>query len=48
MKVETDYGDVIGYAEAHGVGTAIYSPLAAGLLTDQVVAGAGYHPLSRT
>jgi L-glyceraldehyde 3-phosphate reductase len=48
LKAEPDYGNVISYAEAHGVGTAIYSPLAAGLLTDQVVSGAGYHPLSRT
>ena len=30
----------------HGVGTAIYSPLAGGFLTDHIVAGGDRHPLA--
>jgi L-glyceraldehyde 3-phosphate reductase len=37
---------VIDYAQAHGVGTAIYSPLAGGFLTDHVVSGGERHPLA--
>lgn len=48
MDTEPDYGDVISYAKSKGVGTAIYSPLAAGLLTDQIAGGGSYHPLSRS
>ncbi len=48
MMVEPDFGNVLTYAHAHDVGTAIYSPLAAGLLTDQIVNDGAYHPLSRT
>jgi L-glyceraldehyde 3-phosphate reductase len=44
--VDRDFGGVIDYAYAHGVGTAIYSPLAGGFLTDQIVAGGDRHPLA--
>ncbi len=47
MEVDGDYGEVIPYANNKGIGTAIISPLAAGLLTDQIVGGADFHPLSR-
>lgn len=42
-----DYGAVIGYARARGVGVAIYAPLAGGFLSDTGVAGATAHPYSR-
>lgn len=48
MEADPDFGNVISYAREKGVGVAIYSPLAAGLLTDQIVDGGEYHPLSRT
>ena len=38
---------VIEYARAHGVGVAVYSPLAGGVLTDHAVAGGASHPLAR-
>ena len=46
MQVDTDFGQVIPYAYAKGVGAAIYSPLAGGLLTDHIVSGGDPHPLS--
>jgi len=46
LEVERDFGDVIDYAHGHGVGTAIYSPLAGGFLTDVMVAGGARHPLA--
>lgn len=46
LEVERDFGGVINYASAHGVGTAIYSPLAGGFLTDHMVAGGARHPLA--
>jgi L-glyceraldehyde 3-phosphate reductase len=46
LAVERDFGGVITYASAHGVGTAIYSPLAGGMLTDHSVAGGMRHPLA--
>lgn len=41
-----DFGGVIDYAREHGVGTAVYSPLAGGALADNTVAGGAPHPLS--
>jgi aryl-alcohol dehydrogenase-like predicted oxidoreductase len=46
LEVDRDFGAVIPYASAHGVGTAIYSPLAGGFLTDPIVAGGARHPLA--
>jgi L-glyceraldehyde 3-phosphate reductase len=46
LAVDRDFGGVIDYAHAHGVGTAIYSPLAGGFLTDHVVSGGERHPLA--
>ncbi|MEZ2127575.1 MULTISPECIES: aldo/keto reductase [unclassified Sinorhizobium] len=42
-----DYGNVIGAAQAAGAGIAVFSPLAGGLLTDNLVAGQQTHPLAR-
>jgi L-glyceraldehyde 3-phosphate reductase len=41
-----DFGQVIPYAQERGVGVAVYSPLAGGLLTDEALKGAPPHPLS--
>ncbi len=46
LEVDRDFGGVIDYAYEHGVGTAIYSPLAGGFLTDHVVSGGDRHPLA--
>jgi aryl-alcohol dehydrogenase-like predicted oxidoreductase len=46
LEVDHDFGGVIDYAAAHGVGTAIYSPLAGGFLTEGVVSGGDRHPLA--
>jgi aryl-alcohol dehydrogenase-like predicted oxidoreductase len=46
LEVERDFGEVINYAYERGVGTAIYSPLAGGFLTDHIVAGGARHPLA--
>ena len=46
LEAERDFGEVITYAYEHGVGAAIYSPLAGGLLTDHSVAGGHRHPLA--
>lgn len=46
LAVDRDFGGVIDYAYEHGVGTAIYSPLAGGFLTDPIVAGGERHPLA--
>jgi aryl-alcohol dehydrogenase-like predicted oxidoreductase len=46
LEVDRDFGGVIHDAYAHGVGTAIYSPLAGGFLTDSIVAGSARHPLA--
>jgi L-glyceraldehyde 3-phosphate reductase len=43
---EPDFGNVIPYAREHGVGVAIYSPLAGGSLSDGAVAGLPPHPLA--
>ena len=47
MRIDHDYGGILGYAAAHGVGTAIYSPLASGLLNDNAVSGGAAHPTAR-
>jgi L-glyceraldehyde 3-phosphate reductase len=46
LEVDRDFGAVINYAYEHGVGAAIYSPLAGGFLTDHSVAGGARHPLA--
>lgn len=46
LDVDRDFGAVIPYAYEHGVGTAIYSPLAGGFLTDRSVSGGDRHPLA--
>jgi len=46
LEVERDFGEVIPYACEHGVGAAIYSPLAGGFLTDRIVDGGDRHPLA--
>ena len=46
LEVDRDFGGVINDAEANGVGAAIYSPLAGGLLTAPIVAGGRRHPLA--
>jgi aryl-alcohol dehydrogenase-like predicted oxidoreductase len=46
LEVDRDFGGVINYASEHGVGAAIYSPLAGGFLTGHIVAGGDRHPLA--
>jgi aryl-alcohol dehydrogenase-like predicted oxidoreductase len=46
LAVDQDFGEVIPYAYEHGVGAAIYSPLAGGFLTDRIVDGGDRHPLA--
>lgn len=46
MAVDTDFGGVIPYAYEHGVGAALYSPLAGGLLTDSIASGGQPHPMA--
>jgi L-glyceraldehyde 3-phosphate reductase len=46
LEVDRDFGEVIPYAYEHGVGAAIYSPLAGGFLTDHIVTGGDRHPLA--
>lgn len=47
MNVGQDWGGILNYAADHGVGAAIYSPLAGWLLTDQAASGGDPHPLAR-
>jgi L-glyceraldehyde 3-phosphate reductase len=47
LAVDSDYGNVIGIAQASGVGAAIFSPLAGGVLTDAVISGQHTHVLAR-
>ena len=47
MTVGQDWGGILGYAQAHGVGAAVYSPLAGGFLSDTIVSGGDPHPLGR-
>jgi L-glyceraldehyde 3-phosphate reductase len=44
---QPDYGSVINDAGKHGVGCAIFSPLAGGYITDGRLDGAASHPLAR-
>jgi len=46
MHVDHDYGGILSYAATHGVGAAIYSPLAGGFLNDNAVAGGTPHPMA--
>jgi L-glyceraldehyde 3-phosphate reductase len=46
MRADPDWGQVIDDANALGIGVAVYSPLANGLLTDGVLRGAAAHHLS--
>jgi L-glyceraldehyde 3-phosphate reductase len=48
LEVDRDFGEVITYAYTHGVGAAIYSPLAGRFLTNHIVAGGASHPLAGT
>lgn len=47
VAISPDYGGIINDAGAHGVGCAIYSPLAGGYLTDNRLDGTAGHPLAR-
>jgi aryl-alcohol dehydrogenase-like predicted oxidoreductase len=47
MRVAQDWGGILSYAASHGVGAAVYSPLAGGFLTDNAVSGGAPHPLGR-
>ena len=47
LHVDQDYGGILGYAAAHDVGAAVYSPLAGGYLSDQTVSGGPAHPNAR-
>jgi L-glyceraldehyde 3-phosphate reductase len=47
LEIQRDFGGVIDDARARGIGTAIYSPLAGGILTDGHALGAVRHPLAR-
>src|SRR5262249_42003558 len=46
LEVDRDFGEVISYAYEHGVGAAIYSPLAGRFLTNHIVGGGERHPLA--
>lgn len=46
LTVDEEHGQVIPYAAERGVGVAVFSPLAKGMLTDTAVQGRGPHPLS--
>jgi L-glyceraldehyde 3-phosphate reductase len=47
MKVRQDWGEILGYAAAHGVSAAVYSPLSGGMVSDNFVSGGQPHPLAR-
>ena len=47
LEVAKDFGNVITAAREHGVGVAVYSPMAGGFLTDHFVSGGARHPHSR-
>ncbi|PKB77898.1 MAG: hypothetical protein BZY88_20450 [SAR202 cluster bacterium Io17-Chloro-G9] len=46
MHVGQDYGGILGYAVTHGVGAAVYSPLAGGFLNNSAVAGDPPHAMA--
>ncbi len=45
LKVQSDFGNVISYAEEVGAMGVIYSPLAGGVLADNTIMGGAPHPL---
>jgi L-glyceraldehyde 3-phosphate reductase len=45
MRVGQDWGGILGYAHVHGVGAAVYSPLASWYLSDAGASGGDSHPL---
>ncbi len=45
MRVNQDWGGILGYANAHGVGAAVYSPLASWYLSDDGASGGDPHPM---
>jgi aryl-alcohol dehydrogenase-like predicted oxidoreductase len=47
VRAQPDYGGIINDAGKHGVGCAIFSPLAGGYLTDDYLDGKAGHPLAR-
>ncbi|MEK7215577.1 MAG: aldo/keto reductase, partial [Chloroflexota bacterium] len=47
LSLPTDLGALINHAQANGAGAAIFSPLARGVVTDNMVAGGPKHPSSR-
>lgn len=47
LSVSPDIGALINHAQANGAGAAIFSPLARGVVTDNMVAGGPKHPASR-
>jgi L-glyceraldehyde 3-phosphate reductase len=47
VTARPDYGGIINDAARHGVGCAIFSPLAGGTLTDDHLDGKSGHPLAR-
>lgn len=47
MRFDADYDGILDYAAAHGVGAAIYSPLAGWFLSDNAAEGGEAHPLAR-
>lgn len=47
VTADPDYGGIINDAAKHGVGCAVFSPLAGGYLTDGHLDGAASHPLAR-
>jgi L-glyceraldehyde 3-phosphate reductase len=46
LEVALDNGNMISYAAERGVGTAIFSPLARGVLTQKSIADGSRHPLA--
>jgi L-glyceraldehyde 3-phosphate reductase len=44
--MDTDFGGILNDAADHGVGAAIYAPLAGGMLTDNTVQDGPPHPLT--
>jgi aryl-alcohol dehydrogenase-like predicted oxidoreductase len=45
MRIRQDWGGILGYASAHEVGAAVYSPLASWYLSDAGASGGASHPL---
>ena len=47
MRFDADYDGILGYAASHGVGAAVYAPLAGGFLNDNAAEGGQTHPLAQ-